>query len=162
MSQLCSICGNIPVTLHTSEAYGQWSVFDHNGDKQSAVLGTRYGPWWPWYGQFKVGWLQPLQLWSRAGISSLAPVLVSWVRDHCHVQLHSTWFEPTAECRCWPVASNLHSGHFRVGLCLGQGSLLLVAPPFHFPQCHNGLVSTRRKHVSPCHPITRAGSWYGE
>ena len=43
MSQLCSICHDIPVTLHTPGAYGQCSVFDHNGDKQSAVLGTRYG-----------------------------------------------------------------------------------------------------------------------
>ena len=33
MSQLCSIHHNIPVTLHTPGAYGQWSVFDHNGDK---------------------------------------------------------------------------------------------------------------------------------
>ena len=28
MSQLCSIRHNIPVTLHTPGAYGQWSVFD--------------------------------------------------------------------------------------------------------------------------------------
>ena len=33
MSQLCSIHHDIPVTLHTLGAYGQWSVFDHNGDK---------------------------------------------------------------------------------------------------------------------------------
>ena len=33
MSQLCSIHHDIPVTLHTPGAYGQWSVFDHNGDK---------------------------------------------------------------------------------------------------------------------------------
>ena len=33
MSQLCSIRRDIPVTLHTPEAYGQRSVFDHNGDK---------------------------------------------------------------------------------------------------------------------------------
>ena len=63
MSRLCSIHHDIPVTMHTPAAYGQWSVFDHNGDNQLAVLGTRYGIWWPWYGQFKVGWLQPLQLW---------------------------------------------------------------------------------------------------
>ena len=30
MSQLCSIHHDIPVTLHTPGAYGQWSVFDHN------------------------------------------------------------------------------------------------------------------------------------
>ena len=35
MSQLCSIHHDIPVTLHIRGAYGQWSVFDHNGDKQS-------------------------------------------------------------------------------------------------------------------------------
>ena len=33
MSQLCSIHHDIPVTLHTPGAYGQWPVFDHNGDK---------------------------------------------------------------------------------------------------------------------------------
>ena len=55
MSQLCSIHHNIPVTLHTPGAYGQWSVFDHNGDKQSVVLGTRYGTWWPLYGRCEVG-----------------------------------------------------------------------------------------------------------
>ena len=33
MSQLCSIHHDIPVTLHTPAAYGQWSVLDHNGDK---------------------------------------------------------------------------------------------------------------------------------
>ena len=33
MSQLCSIHHDIPVTLHTPGAYGQWSLFDHNGDK---------------------------------------------------------------------------------------------------------------------------------
>ena len=50
--------------------------------------GTSYGIWWPWYGQFEVGWLQPLQLWLGAGTSSVAPVLVSQHRDLCHVQLH--------------------------------------------------------------------------
>ena len=60
MSRLCSIHHDIPVTMHTPGAYGQWSVFDHNGDNQSVVLGTTYGIWWPWYGQFEVGWLEPL------------------------------------------------------------------------------------------------------
>ena len=32
-SQLCRIHHDIPVTLHTPVAYGQWSVFDLNGDK---------------------------------------------------------------------------------------------------------------------------------
>ena len=81
--------------MHIPVAYGQWSVFDHNGDNQLAVLGTRYGIWWPWYGQFEVGWLQPLQLWSGAGTSLVAPMLVSQDRGLCHVQLHPTWFEPT-------------------------------------------------------------------
>ena len=53
-SRLCSIHHDIPVTMHTPAAYGQWSVFYHSGDNQSAVLGTRYGIWWPWYGQFEV------------------------------------------------------------------------------------------------------------
>ena len=61
MSRLCSIHHDIPVTtvpvtMHTPAAYGQWSVFHHNGDSQLAVLGTRYGIWWPWYGQFEVGY----------------------------------------------------------------------------------------------------------
>ena len=69
MSQLSSIRHDIPVPLHTPGAYGQCSVFHHSGDKQSVVLGTRYGTWWSWYGQFEVAWLQPLQLWLSAGIS---------------------------------------------------------------------------------------------
>ena len=62
ISQLCSIRHGIPVTLHILEAYAQWSGFDHNADKQSVVLGTRYAIWWPSYGQFEVWWLL-LQLW---------------------------------------------------------------------------------------------------
>ena len=38
MSRLCSIHHDIPVTMHTLAAYGQWSVFDHSGGNQSAVL----------------------------------------------------------------------------------------------------------------------------
>ena len=114
--------------MHTPAAYGQWSVFDHSGNNQSAVPGTRYGIWWPWYGQFEVGWLQPLQLWLGAGTSSVVPVLVSQDRDLCHAQIHPTWFEPTSECRSWPVVSYLYSGHLPAGLCLGRGSLLLVGP----------------------------------
>ena len=52
MSQLCIIRHDIPVALHTPGAYDQWLVFDNNGDKQSAALGTRYGIWWPLYGKF--------------------------------------------------------------------------------------------------------------
>ena len=117
--------------MHTPAAYGQWAVSDHSGDNQSAVLGTRYGIWWPWYGQFEVWWL-PLQLWLGAGTSSVAPVLVSKDRDLCHVQIHPTWFEPTSECRSWPVVSYLYSGHLSAGPYLGRGSLLLVGPLFHF------------------------------
>ena len=29
---------DIPATLHTPGAYGQWSVFDPNSDKQLAIL----------------------------------------------------------------------------------------------------------------------------
>ena len=132
-------------------------MFHHNGDNQLAVLGTRYGIWWPWYGQFEVGWLQPLQLWLVAGTSSVAPVLVSQDIDLCHVQLHPTWFESTSECRSWPVVSYLYSEHLPVGLYLGRGSLLLVGPLFHFRQCHSGLVPSRNEHVCPCHSMTRAG-----
>ena len=31
-------------------------------------LVTRYGTWWPWYGQFEVGWIQTLLLWLSAAI----------------------------------------------------------------------------------------------
>ena len=50
------------------------------------------------------------------------------------------------------------SEHLSVGLSLGWGSLLLVGPPFHFPQ----LVSSRNEHMCLCHSITRTGSWYGK
>ena len=142
--------------MHTPAAYGQWSVFDRNGDDQSVVLGTRYGICWHWYGQIEVGWLQPLQLWLGARTSSVAPVLVSQDRDLCHVQLHPTWFEPTSECRSWPLVSYLYSGHLPVGLYLGRGSLLLVGPLFNFRQCHSGLVPSRNEHIRPCHSMTRA------
>ena len=114
----------------------------------------------PWYGQFEVGWSQPLQLWLNAEISLVAPGLVS--RGLGHAQLHRTWFEPTAECRSRPVASNLCSGHLPVGLFLGRGSLLLVSPLSHFPKCHSGLESSRTEQVCLCYSITRAGSWYGK
>ena len=71
MCQLRSIRHDIPVTLHTPEAYDQWPVFDHNDDKHLAVLDTRYGT--GWYDQLAVGrW--PLQLWLSAWNSSVAPV----------------------------------------------------------------------------------------
>ena len=54
-STVYSIHHDILVTIHTPAAYGQLSVFDHNGDNQLAVLGTGYGIWWPWYGQFEIG-----------------------------------------------------------------------------------------------------------
>ena len=83
-------------------------------------------------------------------------------RDFCHVQLHSTWFEPTSECRSWPAVSYLYSGHLPVGLYLGRESLLLVDPLFHFRQYHSGLVPSRNEQVCPSHSMTRAGSWYGK
>ena len=145
-------------TAHSRSIWSMVSVWPQWW--QSAVLGTRYGTLWPLYDQSQVGWLQPLQLWLNAGISLEVPVLVSRDKDLCHVQLHLTWFEPTDECRSWPVASNLYNGHLTMSLCLDQGSLLQVGPLFHFPQCHSGLVSSRNRHVRPCHSITRSGSWY--
>ena len=142
--------------------YCYLGVFWPTGGKSSHHSGN--GGWWPWYGQlakFDVGLSQLLQLWLSAGISLVAPVLVSRGRDLVHVQLHPTLFEPTAEGRSWPVASNLYSGHLPEGIYLGRGSVLLVGPFFHFPQCHRGLVSSRNQHVCLCHAITRAGSWYG-
>ena len=54
--------------MHTPAAYGQW---------------TGYGIRWPWYGQFEVWWLQPLQLWLGAGTSSVAlvPGQAFWADD---------------------------------------------------------------------------------
>ena len=162
MSQLCSIRHGIPVILQTPGVYGQCSVFDHNGVKQSVVLRTKYGTLLPLYDQFKVGWLQPLRLWLNAGNSLEIPVLVSRDKDLCRVQLHPTWFEPTDEGGSSPVASKLYNGHLPMGLWLDQGSLLQFGPLFHFPQCHSGLVFSRNGHVYPCHSITRAGSWYAK
>ena len=105
MSQLCSIRHDIPVTLHTPGAYGLWSVFDHHGDEQSAVLGTRYGIGGLGMANSKLSDYDFFS--SGGGISSVAPVLVSWDIGLCHVQLYPTLFEPTAESRNWLVASNL-------------------------------------------------------
>ena len=97
-SRLCSIHHDIPVTMHTPAAYGQWSVFDHSGGNQSAVLWTRYGIWWPWYGQFEVGWLQPLRLWLGAlGII----VMRSW----------------------WKVGYPQGADQFGIDICRGHGLL---------------------------------------
>ena len=62
--------------------------------------------------------------------------------------------EPMSECKSWPVASYLYSGHLPLGLYLGRGSLLLVGLLFHFLQCHSGLVASRNEHVCPCHSVT--------
>ena len=86
------------------------------------VLPVWYGTWWPLYGRFEVGWLQPLQLWLSGRISLVVPVLVSRNRDLRHVQLHPTWFEPAVGCRGWSVVSKLHNGHPPEGLYHGQGS----------------------------------------
>ena len=52
------------------------------------------------------------------------------------------------------------SGHSPVGLCLGQGSLiLLVGQHFHFPQWFG---IQQKRNVCPSHSITRAGSWFGK
>ena len=79
-------------------------MFDHDVEKHLPVLWTRYRPW---YAQFEVGWLQPLQLGSSAQMFSVAPMLVSRDRDLCHIQRHPTWFESTVWCS-WPVASILY------------------------------------------------------
>ena len=78
------------------------------------------------------------------------------------IPLCKSWELPQREysmsqllCRCW----NICSGHLPVGLCHGQGSLLLVCPLFHFYQCHNCLVSSRNEHVCPYHSITRFLIW---
>ena len=94
MGQLCSIRNDIPVTLHTPGRYGLTTM----------ATSSR------WSSVQDVGWFKILQLLQSAVISPMALVLVSKDRDLCHEQLHPTWFEPTAECMSWLVASNLYSG----------------------------------------------------
>ena len=102
VTQLCSIRHAFPVTLHTLGAYGQWSVSDHNDGKWSGVPWTKYATWWPWHGQFEVGWLQPLQLWLSVGISPVALVLASRDRDICHVEPHPIWSKLAADiAKAW-------------------------------------------------------------
>ena len=43
ISLLCIIHHDFPVTLHTPGTYGQFSVSDHNGDKQLGVAGQDVG-----------------------------------------------------------------------------------------------------------------------
>ena len=138
-SRLCSIHHDIPVTMHIPAAYGQWSLFDHNGDNQLAVLGTRYGIWWLWYGQFEVGWLQPLQLWSGAG-------LLRWPQ-------------------CWFHKIEVSAMYSYIPLGLNQLLNVGVDQWFHIcivDTCHSGSVPSRNEYVCPCHSMTRASSWYGK
>ena len=87
-------------SCNTAHSKSIWSMVSVWPQWWQAVLGTRYGIWWPLYGLFEVGWLQQtLQLWLGAGISSVALMLVSRDRDLCHIQLRPTWFEPISECR---------------------------------------------------------------
>ena len=46
MSQLSSIHHDFRVKMHTSRAYGYWSVSVHNDGKESEVLWGRYGTMW--------------------------------------------------------------------------------------------------------------------
>ena len=97
-------------------------MFDHNGDKQSVVLWTRYGTLWPMYDQFEVGWLQPLQLWLDAGISLEVPVLVLRDKDLCYVQTNSAWIsaEAMAASTLRPMAGA--RGRVMPPLLFGQGA----------------------------------------
>ena len=156
MSELHSIRHGILVTLHTPGAYGQCSMFDHSGYKQPVVLGKIWdlvALVWPIRSRVISTSSALVKCWNFLGCPSVG----SRGRDLCHVQLHPTWFEPTAECRSWAVASNLYSGHLPVGLYLGRESLLLVGPLFHFPQCHSGLVSSRNGRMCLCHSVTSIG-----
>ena len=127
-------------------------------------VGSRYNIWdlvvlvWPIRSQEITTSSVLVKCWN----SSVALVLVSGNKDLCHARLHPTWFKSINGYWSWPVASDLHSGHLPVGLCHGQGSLLLAGPRFHFLQCHNGLVSNRSEHACSCHPITRGEIWYGK
>ena len=126
---------------------------DHNSGKQSGVHETRYGTCWPWYDQFKVGWLQPPQLWLSAWISWVVPVLALRDKDLGHAYPHAIWLEPITGCRNWQVASNLCSEHMPEGQYHGQAYLLLAGQLFHFPQCHKGLVSSRNENMCLCHSV---------
>ena len=85
MNQLCSIHHDFLVTLYTPGACVRWSEPGHNAGEYSGVLPTRYWTLRPWYGQFKIGLLQPPQLLSGAGISLVVLVLVSRDTDLYHV-----------------------------------------------------------------------------
>ena len=55
------------------------------------------------------------------------------------------------------MALNMHNGLLPVDQCYGQGTPLLTGQLFHFPQCHNGLVSSRNEHVCLYHSIATGG-----
>ena len=60
------------------------------------VNGTRYGPWWPWYGQFDEVWLQTPRLLLKVWLSWMASVFVSWERSPPYAATsHLIWIN------CW-------------------------------------------------------------
>ena len=60
------------------------------------------------------------------------------------------------------AVTNLLSGQSLVGLCHGQGSPLLAAPPSHSPLCHNGLAPSRIGHKCLCCSMPRGDPWSGK
>ena len=144
---------------HTAHTRSIWSMVSVWPQWWQAVGGLRdkicdfAALVWPGWSWVIANYAALVKCWNFFGGPS-----ISRGRDLCHVQLHPTWCEPTVGCRSWPLV--LYCGP--VGLCLGQGSILLVAPPFHYPRCHSALVSSRNKPVCLCHSVTRAGLWYGK
>ena len=149
MTQLCTIRHDIPVTLHTPMSI--WSMLSVWPQWWQAVGGIRekicdfVSFVWPIRSRVITTSSALVKCWNFFG----GPSVGSKNRDICHVQLHPTRFEPTTECRIWPVASNLYSEHLPVGLYLGRGYILLVGPLFHILQCPSGLVSSRNERVCP-------------
>ena len=128
MNQLCRIRCYFPqhCTLHDHVndqclRPNWWQVV---GGPQNKI----YNTWCPWYGQFKVGYLQTPQLWPDIGIPHGSLVLVSTDTDLCHIQTHPTWFEPPTGYRSWLAASNLPAGQ-----CHGQGNFCMLVDSFISP-----------------------------
>ena len=157
MSQLCSICHDIPVILHNPGAYGQCSMLDHSIDKQLVVIGTRYNTWWPIRSRVITNSSALVKCWNFYGCPRFHKAEISAVHSYIPLGLNQLLNVGVEQ---W---LQICSGDLPVGLCKDcQGSLLLLGPLFHYPQCHNGLVFGRNEHVCLCHSITRAGSWYGK
>ena len=76
--------------------------------------------------QFEVWWLQFFQLWLSAGISSVAPMFVPRDRDLCHIPLHPTWLEPTAECRSYCLIRKFYDNNISLSQAILRNKKAVV------------------------------------